>query len=182
MFILLCHSVRVKSEVGWYGIPQDNFFPSLSVMNPQQTDLSDEYSQSPLLSGFWPGLANGQHQQAIRGYKERGWGIYSPLSTQPCCAEPCCIPTATSPVGPSRVIPGLQPLTPTCRPFCLRQQDFLVLTIPEYFSTPCPFPKHAHALFTKLYSAKPFWARHLFPAKTLMIYIESKTIVYLIPP
>ena len=66
MFILLCHSVRVKSEVGWYRIPQDNFFPSLSVMNPQETDLNDEYSQSPLLSGFWLGLANGQHQDTRR--------------------------------------------------------------------------------------------------------------------
>lgn len=161
MFVLLRHSIRVKSEVGWYGIPQDNFFPSLSVMNPQETDLNDEYSQSPLLSGFWPGLANGQHQQAIRGYKERGWGIYSPLSTQPCCTEPCCIPTATSPVGPSRVLPGLQPLTPTCHPLCLRQQDFLVLTIPEYFTilvhspSICPCPLH-ETIFSETLLSMPF--------------------------
>ena len=47
---VLCHSVIVKSEISWYRIPQNNFCPSLSVMNPQETDLND--SQPPLLSGF----------------------------------------------------------------------------------------------------------------------------------
>jgi len=114
MFTVLCHSVIVKSEISWYRIPQNNFCPSLSVMNPQETDLND--SQPPLLSGFWLGVANGWHQQVFRGYKWRGWGTYSPVSIQPCCTEPCRIPQLQVLLDLPEYFPGTHPPSPTPLP------------------------------------------------------------------
>lgn len=140
MFTLLCHSVIVKPEISWYRIPQNNFCPSLSVVNPQETDLGINDSQSPLLSGFWLGMAHGWHQQVSEDTSGEG-GEFILLFPSSLVYWAMPHSSATGPVGPSRVLPRHLPSKPyPLTPSAWSSKSLLMPTVPECLTTPCRSP------------------------------------------